>query len=469
MKKNGFVFQALLIRAVISLTCFAFLVSAAPTCEAFQDSPQAAVDELNTKMASLNNQLTEIEAEINSGEGDLSALQSQYRDVLDELNDTIEQLKESALKAIEADPSNQENIQTVMGILLNEADSKKDRDVLLACDRLIAAGIHPAYFEYAANAGRIKIDAREIFDEALIRLRESKADDLPRVLLKTNKGDITVELYENEAPATVANFISLVEDGFYSDTLFHSVIESFRAQTGGPTRKDANRKDPGYTIYCECYKPDARPHFSDVLSMAVKSSRDSGGSQFIVTLDRTTGLNGKHTVFGRIIDGHEVADQLARTAIEINGEATDIPNATPDYIVSAEVLRKRDHEYKFRKVGDPEEEEAAVPPPAEPETKSFDTDKDEQPAMESAESEADKEADSEADSDDEAEPAAVGEDESKEDKVDEAESDSEADDAESDTKDSAESKDEKTTDDEKVVDKKKDAESVDDAESEDDE
>ena len=395
MKKNGFVFQPLLMKAAVSFTCLALLVSTTPTCEAFQDSPQAVVDSLSEKMASLNDQLTEIEAEINTGEGDLSALQSQYRDVLDELNKTIEQLKEGGLKAIEADPANQKNIQIVMGILLNEADSKRDREVLMACDRLIAAGIHPAYFEYAANAGRIKIGAREIFDEALIRLRESKADDLPRVLLKTNKGDITVELYENEAPDAVANFISLVEDGFYSDSLFHSVIENFRAQTGGPTREDASRKDPGYTIYCECYKPDARPHFTDVLSMAVKSSRDTGGSQFIITLDRTTELNGKHTVFGRIIDGHEVADQLARTAIEINGEATDIPNATPDYIVSAEVLRKRDHEYKFRKVGDPEEKEAAVPPPAEPETKSFGASSDKEPAMEVADSESDAKSETE--------------------------------------------------------------------------
>ena len=434
MKENGFVFQTLIMRAAISCICLAFFASTAPTCDAFQDSPQAAVDELNTKMSSLNSQLTKIEADINTGEGDLSGLQSQYRDVLDELNKTIQQLKESGLKAIEADPSNQKNIQTVMGILLNEADSKKDRDVLKACDRLIAAGIHPAYFEYAANAGRIKIGAREIFDEALIRLRESKADDLPRVLLRTNKGDVTVELFENEAPETVANFISLVEDGFYSDSLFHSVIESFRAQTGGPTREDASRKDPGYTIYCECYKPDARPHFTDVLSMAVKPSRDTGGSQFIITLDRTTELNGKHTVFGRIIEGHEVADQLARTAIEINGEATDIPNANPDYIVSAEVLRKRDHEYKFRKVGDPEDKKPAVPPPAEPETKSFDASKDEEPAMKSADSESETEKEPESEAEPEAKTKSVAAD----DEVTEEAKGGNADEAGSDTNEVAE-------------------------------
>ena len=373
MKIDGFVIPAFLGKAVISLMSLILLFSVANSCLGFQSAPQQAVDDLKAKMASLNSQLTTIEAEINTGVGDLSALQSKYKDVLDELNETIESLKKSCLTAISADGTNQENIQTVMGILLNDANNGDDREVLMACDQLIAAGIHPAYFEYAAKAGRIKIGAREIFDEALIRLREFKSDDLPRVLLKTNKGDITVELYENEAPQAVANFISLVESGFYDDCLFHSVIESFRAQTGGPTREDASRKTAGYKIYCECYKPDARPHFTDVLSMAVTRSRDTGASQFIIALERTTDLDGKHTVFGRIIDGHAITDQLVRTAIEINGEATDIPNANPDYIISAEVIRKRDHKYKFRKVGEPEEEkEAPVPPPTEPETKSFD-------------------------------------------------------------------------------------------------
>lgn len=383
MKKCGFVFSAIAGKPVISLISLILLCCAANSCFGFQASPQQAVDDLKAKMASLNDQLSTIEEEINSGAGDVTALQSKYKDVLDELNKTIELLKEGCLTAITADPTNQENFQTVMGILLNDADNGDDREVLMACDRLIAAGIHPAYFEYAAKAGRIKIGAREIFDEALIRLREFKADDLPKVLLKTNKGDITVELYENEAPQTVANFISLVESGFYNDCLFHSVIESFRAQTGGPTRKDASRKSPDYKIYCECYNPDARPHFTDVLSMAVTGVRDTGGSQFIITLERTTDLDGKHTVFGRIIDGHAITDQLVRTAIEINGEETEIPNATPDYIISAEVIRKRDHDYKFRKVGEPEEEKKAPqPPPAQPQTKSFGAQDAKEPATE---------------------------------------------------------------------------------------
>lgn len=354
---------------------FAVVIALAATqTYGFQDSPQAEVDQLKSQLDSLNGQLVDLEAKLNTGQGDLQSFQNQYQDVLDELNQTIEKLKQSGLRAVQADPRNQQNIQTVMGILLNEANNGNDREVLKVCDRLIAAGIHRAYFEYAAKAGRIKIEAREIFDEALIRQREFKSDDLPRVLLKTNKGDITVELYENEAPETVANFIALVESGFYDNCLFHSVIDGFRAQTGGPTKENAGRQDPGYSIYCECYQPDARPHFTDVLSMAVKSGRDTGASQFILTLDRTTELDGKHTVFGRIIDGHQVTDQLVRTAVEINNETTDIPNANPDQIISAKVIRKRDHDYIARKVGQSKsKKEKPVAPPTQPTTRSFDS------------------------------------------------------------------------------------------------
>jgi TolA-binding protein len=197
MKKNGLVIPAFVWNPVISLTALILLFSMANCCLGFQDSAQQAVDDLKAQMATLNSQLTTIEAQINNGDGDLTALQSKYQDDLDELNETIEELKQSCLTAITADATNQKNIQAVMGILLNDANNGDDREVLRACDQLIAAGIHPAYFEYAAKAGRIKIDAREIFDEALIRQREFKSNDLPRVLLKPNKGEITVELYEN--------------------------------------------------------------------------------------------------------------------------------------------------------------------------------------------------------------------------------------------------------------------------------
>ena len=123
MKIDGFVIPAFLGKAVISLMSLILLFSVANSCLGFQSAPQQAVDDLKAKMASLNSQLTTIEAEINTGVGDLSALQSKYKDVLDELNETIESLKKSCLTAISADGTNQENIQTVMGILLNDANN----------------------------------------------------------------------------------------------------------------------------------------------------------------------------------------------------------------------------------------------------------------------------------------------------------------------------------------------------------
>ncbi|HEY1066606.1 MAG TPA: peptidylprolyl isomerase [Pirellulales bacterium] len=170
-----------------------------------------------------------------------------------------------------------------------------------------------------------------------IRAAEAKADDLPRVLLSTSKGDMTLELYENEAPNTVANFVSLVEKGFYNGKIFHRVLEDFMAQGGCPTGTGTG--GPGYGIACECYLPNARRHFPATLSMA-HAGRDTGGSQFFITFGTTSHLDGKHTVFGRVIKGEEVLAKLQRV-----DPGRPVPGVTPDKIVTAKVIRKRDHEY----------------------------------------------------------------------------------------------------------------------------
>lgn len=170
--------------------------------------------------------------------------------------------------------------------------------------------------------------------EQKLRAAEAAADDLPRVVLTTNKGDIVIELFENEAPNTVANFISLVEKGFYNNLLFHRVIHGFMAQGGDPEGTGAG--GPGYSIACEVDKPNARSHFMGSLSMA-HAGRNTGGSQFFITYLPTPHLNGKHTVFGRVIEGMEVAQKLRNT---------DPPAGPPDKILEAKVIRKRPHEYK---------------------------------------------------------------------------------------------------------------------------
>ncbi len=179
--------------------------------------------------------------------------------------------------------------------------------------------------------------------EQAIRGAESKADDLPRVLIKTNKGDMEVELFENEAPNTVANFITLVEKGFYNGLTFHRVLEHFMAQGGDP--KGDGSGGPGYKIACECYQPNHRLHFRGSLSMA-HAGRDTGGSQFFITFVPTSHLDGVHTVFGRVIKGMDVLAKIQRR----DPEGRDPPDA--DKIIEAKVLRKRPHEYVVKKSGE---------------------------------------------------------------------------------------------------------------------
>ena len=177
--------------------------------------------------------------------------------------------------------------------------------------------------------------------EQEIRTREAEAtgdEQLPRVLMKTSQGDILLELFENEAPNTVANFMSLVEKGFYDGQKFHRVLPGFMAQGGDPlSRNDdpaTGSAGPGYRIKCECFRPEARRHFSGSLSMA-HSGPDTGGSQFFLThlptphLDREIGTS-QHTVFGRVVEGLDVVRALQKNA----------------EIISVEVVRKRDHEYE---------------------------------------------------------------------------------------------------------------------------
>jgi cyclophilin family peptidyl-prolyl cis-trans isomerase len=158
--------------------------------------------------------------------------------------------------------------------------------------------------------------------------------------MKTSQGDIEIELFENEAPNTVLNFITLVEKGFYNGLKFHRVLPGFMAQGGDPLGTGGG--GPGYTIPCECPRPDHRLHFRGSLSMAKKEQPDTGGSQFFLTFVPTKHLDGKHTVFGRVISGFDVLAKLKR-------RNPDDPTVGPaDTIVKAEVTRKRNHPYDVK-------------------------------------------------------------------------------------------------------------------------
>ncbi|MDB4778043.1 peptidylprolyl isomerase [bacterium] len=185
--------------------------------------------------------------------------------------------------------------------------------------------------------------------ELEIQAAETETDTLPRVRLVTNKGEIIVELFENEAPTAVGNFLSLVEQEKYNDMLFNRVIKDVLALTGQYYR-DGGFAPVVYTIKDECDREDARSHFRGSLSMAKTDDANSGYIQFFVCERALPHLDGKHTVFGRIISGEEVFESLSVShfTTEENKEEK-LPNVVHDYIISAEVLRKRDHEYSFEK------------------------------------------------------------------------------------------------------------------------
>ena len=179
--------------------------------------------------------------------------------------------------------------------------------------------------------------------EQQLRAAEAEADDLPRVLLRTDKGDVEVELFENEAPNTVANFIFLVEKGFYDGTVFHRVLPGFMAQGGCPLGDGTG--GPGYHIPCECTRADHRLHFRGSLSMA-HAGPNTGGSQFFITFVPTHHLDGKHTVFGRVVGGMDVLAKIQRR----DPEKPAPPE--PDRVLEAKILRKRDHPYEPEKTAD---------------------------------------------------------------------------------------------------------------------
>ncbi len=131
---------------------------------------------------------------------------------------------------------------------------------------------------------------------------------MKKAIITTEKGVMTVEFYENDAPNTVKNFIDLAEKGFYNGLTFHRVIPNFVIQGGCPNGTGAG--GPGYTIKCEL-DGDNQYHDRGVLSMA-HAGRNTGGSQFFICHSRTNTahLDRNHTCFGKVVDGLEVIDAI---------------------------------------------------------------------------------------------------------------------------------------------------------------
>jgi cyclophilin family peptidyl-prolyl cis-trans isomerase len=120
--------------------------------------------------------------------------------------------------------------------------------------------------------------------------------------LHTDKGDIKIALYADKTPKTVNNFVFLAREGFYDGTIFHRVINNFMVQGGDPT--GTGRGGPGYKFNDE-FHPKLKHHGPGVLSMA-NAGPNTNGSQFFITHVATPWLDGKHSVFGQVIEGLDV-------------------------------------------------------------------------------------------------------------------------------------------------------------------
>ena len=129
----------------------------------------------------------------------------------------------------------------------------------------------------------------------------------PQATIETSKGTIVIELYREETPKTFENFVTLANKGFYNGIIFHRVIPGFMVQTGDPDGTGTG--GPGYTFEDEIV-PSLRHDGPGVLSMA-NSGPNTNGSQFFISLAATAWLDGKHTVFGRVIEGQDVVEQIA--------------------------------------------------------------------------------------------------------------------------------------------------------------
>jgi cyclophilin family peptidyl-prolyl cis-trans isomerase len=362
---------------------------AGPSPEAV--AAKAAFDPIIDEWRDLNAKIEDVRAKRKDAKGDAKTeLDAQFAELAGQAYELIDKIVDAGIAVYKADPKAYPEINATLLAIAQyhiTGDAKGDggdqyEKALAVIDQLIAAGAAEdwpqlylwgaisayctndfpkakAYFAKAEETGgNASGSTRGILEQAAqyqsslpalekawekekaIRDAEAQADDLPRVKLTTSQGDIVIELFENEAPETVANFITLVKKGFYDGVVFHRVLPQFMAQGGDPTGTGGG--GPGYSIKCECHKPEYRRHFRGSLSMA-HAGRDTGGSQFFLTFVPTSFLDGKHTAFGRVVEGMDVMAGIRR-------RDPDNPVGEPERILKAEVLRDRGHEYTFQKL-----------------------------------------------------------------------------------------------------------------------
>ena len=154
-------------------------------------------------------------------------------------------------------------------------------------------------------------------------------------VIETNFGKMVIEFFPADAPKTVENFVKLASSSFYDGTLFHRVIPSFMIQGGDPNTKSGNKRSwgtggPGYAVKAEF---NSRSHVKGIVSMARAQDPDSAGSQFFIVVKDSKFLDKQYTVFGRIVEGMDVADKIVNLPRDGNDAPLQDAKMNKVYIV----------------------------------------------------------------------------------------------------------------------------------------
>jgi peptidylprolyl isomerase len=212
--------------------------------------------------------------------------------------------------------------------------------IVLVLSALLVGGLTWFVYYQQGGANEALLQKEELLDGPLspeaLKAKSSEAiinDMNPKAVFTTNKGTFELELFEDQMPITVGNFIKLAEEGYYDGTKFHRIIDGFMIQGGDPNTKGDNTASygtggPGYTIQDEFVKADNLSNVRGTISMANTGQPNSGGSQFFINTVDNLGLDfdkepltSKHPVFGHVISGMDVVDAIS----SVETGARDLP------------------------------------------------------------------------------------------------------------------------------------------------